>query len=71
MVSPKGYASSKPSKLERIRPKLDISKERIGRRLDLASTIAEQDRNAQAIVASELGIAKVFHRLDAPQDTKP
>jgi hypothetical protein len=58
--------------LDRIKPKLDLSKERIGRRLNLASEIAEQERNAQGIVASELGIAKVFHLLDAdpakPQD---
>jgi hypothetical protein len=58
--------------LDRIKPKLDLSKERIGRRLNLASEIAEQERNAQGILASELGIAKVFHLLDAdpakPQD---
>src|SRR5499427_3931903 len=53
---------------KRLQPKLDLSRERIGRRLDLASTIAEREGNAQAIVASELGIAKVFHRLDEPTD---
>jgi hypothetical protein len=47
----------------RLQPKLDLSRERVGKRLDLASQIAEQERNAQAIVASELGIAKVFHRI--------
>jgi tetrahydromethanopterin S-methyltransferase subunit G len=52
----------------RIQPKLDLSRERVGKRLDLASQIAEQDRNPQAIVASELGIAKVFHRLDTSDD---
>jgi hypothetical protein len=50
--------------LARIQPKLDLSKERIGKRLDLASRIAEEDRNASAIVNSELGIAKVFHRIE-------
>jgi hypothetical protein len=54
---------------KRVNKKIDLSKERVGRRLDLASTLAEQDRNVQGIVASELGIAKVFHRIeeqDAP-----
>jgi hypothetical protein len=55
---------------KRVNKKIDLSKERVGRRLDLASTLAEQDRNVQGIVASELGIAKVFHRLDTP-DNKP
>jgi hypothetical protein len=40
--------------------KVDISRERIARRLDLASTIAEEERNPAAIVSSELGIAKIF-----------
>jgi len=53
---------------KRLQPKLDLSRERIGRRLDLASQLAENQGNAQAIVASELGIAKVFHRLDEPTD---
>jgi len=47
----------------KIQKKIDLSRERVGRRLDLASQIAEQDRNAQGIVASELGIAKVFHSV--------
>jgi len=55
---------------KRLQPKLDLSRERIGRRLDLASQLAENQGNAQAIVASELGIAKVFHRLDAPEPTQ-
>src|SRR5262249_1532843 len=53
---------------KRLQPKLDLSRERIGRRLDLASQLAQNQGNAQAIVASELGIAKVFHRLDEPTD---
>src|SRR5262245_32762177 len=56
--------------LKRLTPKLDLSKERIGKRLDLASQIAEQERNAQGIVASELGIAKVFHRFDTQNDNQ-
>ena len=55
---------------KRLEPKLDLSRERIGRNLDYASALAKQQGNAQAIVASELGIAKVFHRLDA-SDAKP
>ena len=54
---------------KRLQPKLDLSRERIGRRLDLASQLAENQGNAQAIVASELGIAKVFHRFT--DDDKP
>src|SRR5262249_27052007 len=56
--------------LERIKPKLDLSKETIGRRLRLASEMAEQQQNPQAIVASELGMAKVFHRIDTPDTNK-
>src|SRR5262245_145432 len=48
---------------KRVNKKVDLSKERVGRRLDLASTIAEQDRKVQGIVASALGIAKVFPSL--------
>jgi len=55
---------------KRIQPKLDISKETIGRRLRIASEMAEQDRNPNGITAAELGIAKVFHRLDT-QDEDP
>jgi hypothetical protein len=51
---------------KRVNKKIDLSRERVGRRLDLASQIAEQGRNAQGIVASELGIAKVFHRIEEP-----
>jgi hypothetical protein len=46
---------------KRLQPKLDLSRERIGRRLDKASRIAEEQGNASAMVTSELGIAKVFH----------
>jgi hypothetical protein len=54
----------------RLQPKLDLSRERVGKRLDLASQIAEQERNAQGIVASELGIAKVFHHMNDPEPDK-
>jgi hypothetical protein len=54
----------------RLQPELDLSRERVGRRLNLASEIAEQERNAQGIVASELGIAKVFHHMDNPEPNK-
>ncbi len=47
----------------KLKPKLDLSKERVGRRLALASDIAEQQQNASAIATSELGIAKVFGHL--------
>ena len=51
---------------KRIQPKLDISKETIGRRLRMASEMAEQDRNPNGITAAELGLAKIFHRSDTP-----
>jgi hypothetical protein len=44
----------------RLKPKLDLSRERVGRRLDMASQTAEKQGNAAGIVSSELGIAKVF-----------
>jgi hypothetical protein len=46
---------------KRLEPKLDLSRERIGRDLDKASRLAEQQGNAAAMVSSALGIAKVFH----------
>ncbi len=46
--------------LQREQPEVDVSRQRVGRRLDLASRMAEQQRNPQAIASSELGIAKVF-----------
>jgi|SRR5215813_5517882 len=55
---------------KRLEPKLDISRERIGRRLDKASRIAEQQENAANMVAAELGLAKVFRRLDEPRTTE-
>src|SRR5262249_13568690 len=53
----------------RLQPKLDLSRERVGKRLDLASRIAEQKGNAAAMATSELGIAKVFgHMNETPED---
>jgi hypothetical protein len=46
--------------LARIDRKLDISRERIGRRLDLASRMAESGNDPGTIVSSELGLAKVL-----------
>jgi len=46
--------------LARIDPKLDISRERVGRRSDLASRKAESEGNTANLIAAELGIAKVF-----------
>ena len=45
---------------KRTQRKVDISRERIARNLDLASTMAQQDRNVAGIVSSEMGLAKVF-----------
>src|SRR5262245_28884370 len=51
---------------KRLEPKLDLSRERIGRRLDLASRMAEEQKSPNGIALSELGIAKVFHRIGEP-----
>ena len=56
---------------KRLEPKLDLSKERVGRRLDQASRIAEHQGNAAAMVTSELGIAKVFGLIGASDDYNP
>src|SRR5215475_10417270 len=52
----------------RLQPKLDLSRERVGRNLDYASQLAKQQDNPTAIVHSELAIAKVFHRFDTQND---
>src|SRR5215468_3142918 len=49
--------------LARLEPKLDISRETIGKRLRKASTMAEEDRNPAAMATCELGLAKVFHSI--------
>jgi hypothetical protein len=46
---------------------IDLSRDRVGRDLDLAFRTAKEQKNASAMVASALGIAKVFH-VD-PSDT--
>ena len=53
----------------RLQPKLDLSRERVGRNLDYASTLAKQQESPANIVAAETAIAKIFHRLDTPDDT--
>src|SRR5262245_22056325 len=57
---------------KRLEPKLDISRETIGKRLRIASKMAEDDRNPAAMATCELGMAKVFHHVSdnstAPQD---
>jgi hypothetical protein len=45
---------------QRTQRKIDVSRERLARRLDMASTMAEQQNNPRGIVASEMGLAKVF-----------
>jgi hypothetical protein len=55
---------------EREKPDVDVSRQRVGRRLDLASRMAEQQRNPQAIASSELGIAKVFGHTGEDIDDK-
>jgi hypothetical protein len=54
---------------QRLRPKLDLSRERVGRHLDEASQMAKEQKNVAGIVQSELGIAKVFG-LEKPQAGK-
>lgn len=50
-------------------PEIDFSRDRVGRRLDKASQLAESNQNPTAIVSAELGIAKVFgHITDKTQD---
>jgi hypothetical protein len=56
---------------QRVQHKVDLSRERVGRRLDLASRMAEDQKNAQGIVASELGIAKVFGHIKSDNDPDP
>ena len=55
---------------KRLTTKIDLSRERVGRRLDQASRMAEAQQNPQGMVASELGIAKVFHEAHN-QERKP
>ena len=43
---------------KRVQRKIDVSRERIARHLDEASSMAKQQGNVSGIVASELGIAR-------------
>src|SRR5262245_253186 len=52
---------------KRLEPELDLTRETVGKRLRLASRMAEEQKNPAAIVTSELGLAKVFG-LDVAQD---
>lgn len=53
---------------KRIQPRIDVSRERLARRLDLASTMAEEQENPMGIVSSEMGLAKIFgHAKDETQ----
>jgi hypothetical protein len=55
---------------ERLERKLDLSKERVGKRLDLASRMAEQQENPNALGTIETSIAKVFgHITDKTEAT--
>jgi hypothetical protein len=54
----------------RIQPQVDLSRERVGRRLDLASRMAEEQKNPAGIASSELGIAKVFGHIGQEIDDK-
>src|SRR5215831_16613128 len=47
----------------RLQPKLDVSRERVGRRLALASEMAERLKMPNAMATSELGIARVFGHI--------
>jgi hypothetical protein len=50
-------------------PDIDFSRDRVGRRLDKASQMAEKRENPSAMATCELGIAKVFgHVTDKVQD---
>jgi hypothetical protein len=57
--------------LARLEPKLDVTRERVGRRLDLASRMAQGEGNAANIVAAELGIAKVFGLAKVSENYNP
>jgi hypothetical protein len=55
---------------KRTQKKIDISRDRLARRLDIASTLAEQQGNVAGIVSSELGIAKIFG-LESTKENTP
>jgi hypothetical protein len=55
---------------KRLEPDVDISRQRIAKRLDKASRLAEQQENAANMVAAELGLAKIFLRIDEQETNK-
>jgi hypothetical protein len=55
---------------KRTQRKVDISRDRLARRLDMASTMAEQQGNVAGIVSSEMGIAKVFGIDQSSQEAR-
>src|SRR5262249_50636584 len=57
--------------LARLERKLDVSRERVGKRLDTASRLAEEQGNAANIVAAEAQIAKVFGLHKATDQYNP
>src|SRR5262245_16569173 len=57
--------------LARIERKLDVSRERVGQRLDMASRLAEQQGKPSDIVAAEAQIAKVFGLAKASDQYNP
>ena len=48
---------------------IDLSRDRVGRDLDLAFRTAKEQGDATAMVASALGIAKVFHAVPNDQES--
>ena len=48
---------------------IDLSRDRVGRDLDLAFRTAKEQGNASAMVSSALGIAKVFHAVPNDQES--
>src|SRR5215510_10142644 len=57
--------------LARLERKLDVSRERVGKRLDMASRLAEQQEKPSDIVAAEAQIAKVFGLHKATDQYNP
>jgi hypothetical protein len=55
---------------KRTQKKIDISRDRLAIRLNMASTLAEQQGNVAGIVSSELGIAKIFG-LESTKENTP
>jgi len=54
----------------RLQPEIDFSRNRIGKRLDMASRMAERLENPAAVATNELGIAKVFGHITDKTEIK-